>query len=370
MRGLRSNSLPPSPEAKGLLGSCKKISRVLRGVYGKKRAVCRTKGELMLGKNFAFCLTATVALSAATTVVSVSSPVSAGPTSAEPQLSNDINVKSDEGFPGQVVGVLDGVTYLALEDVEHGEELWRTDGTPEGTQLVKDIWPGSHGGVPSAGVVFNNELFFRAHTAENGRELWKTDGTEAGTQLVKDIYDGSGSSWVSDLQVLAGQLIFRADDDVHGYELWTSDGTTLGTQLLVDIQPGEIGSYPNQLVEMGGELFFEAAGTPADYELWKTDGTAVGTVLVKDIRAGSGSNPSELVAFEDDKILFAASDGIHGQELWISDGTEIGTQLVSDINNGSLVGHGTLLFSMAKHFLPLREQTLRVLNFGKPTVRK
>ena len=279
-------------------------------------------------------VTAAVVLSSVTAVVSVTSPVSAGPTSAEPQLSDDINVESDQGFPGQVVGVLDGITYLVLEDVEHGRELWRTDGTEAGTRLVKDIWPGSHNGEPSAGVVFNDELYFRAQTAENGRELWKTDGTEAGTQLVKDIYDGSRSSEASDLHVLAGQLFFRADDGVHGSELWVTDGTTLGTQLLVDIQPGENGSYPNQMVEMGGELFFEAAGTPADYELWKTDGTAVGTVLLKDIRAGSGSNPGELTAFEDDKILFTAADGIHGQELWISDGTEIGTQLVADIMAG------------------------------------
>src|SRR5688572_28595111 len=35
-----------------------------------------------------------------------------------------------------------GVLYFGAEDGIHGQELWRSDGTPAGTRMVKDICPG------------------------------------------------------------------------------------------------------------------------------------------------------------------------------------------------------------------------------------
>ena len=40
-----------------------------------------------------------------------------------------------------------GVLYFSGSDSTHGPELWRSDGTPAGTYLVKDIWPGPAGAV-------------------------------------------------------------------------------------------------------------------------------------------------------------------------------------------------------------------------------
>src|SRR5678815_4934485 len=36
---------------------------------------------------------------------------------------------------------LDGFYYFSADDGIHGEELWRSDGSPEGTRLVKDVNP-------------------------------------------------------------------------------------------------------------------------------------------------------------------------------------------------------------------------------------
>ncbi|RQH20423.1 hypothetical protein D5R40_32025 [Okeania hirsuta] len=61
-------------------------------------------------------------------------------------------------------------------------DLWITDGTVEGTQLLDDTQ-----------TYFFNELihigdmiYFIHSTEENGRELWITDGTSEGTR------DGKG----------------------------------------------------------------------------------------------------------------------------------------------------------------------------------
>jgi len=50
--------------------------------------------------------------------------------------------------------------------------------------------------------------------------LWSSDGTPNGTVLVKDINPGSAASNPALLTLAAGHLFFTADDGVHGTELW------------------------------------------------------------------------------------------------------------------------------------------------------
>ncbi len=74
-----------------------------------------------------------------------------------------------------------GGVVFAATTVEHGNELWFTDGTEEGTHLVRDICPGAQSSSPTRLVRVGNRVIFSAFTFENGIENWITDGTEAGT---------------------------------------------------------------------------------------------------------------------------------------------------------------------------------------------
>src|SRR5205085_12384357 len=122
-----------------------------------------------------------------------------------------------------------------------GVELWKSDGTADGTVLVRDIVVGSSNSSPSNLTRFDDKtLFFMA----NGANLWKTDGTADGTVLVKTIIFGSSPA---NLTKVGGMLFFTVDDGSaaaifavggHGLELWKSDGTTAGTKLVKDIKPG------------------------------------------------------------------------------------------------------------------------------------
>ena len=61
-----------------------------------------------------------------------------------------------------------------------GLELWRSDGTSDGTMLVKDILRGvDSSSAPEMLQVVNGTLFFSAQLSVVGRELWNSDGTAA-----------------------------------------------------------------------------------------------------------------------------------------------------------------------------------------------
>src|SRR4051812_40450623 len=75
--------------------------------------------------------------------------------------------------------------------------------------LVKDInTQGADAPSLTPGVELNGTLFFRWTRADIGSELWKSDGTAEGTVLVKDINPGTASSLASQLIVYKGQVYF------------------------------------------------------------------------------------------------------------------------------------------------------------------
>ena len=78
---------------------------------------------------------------------------------------------------------------------------------------------------PSVFANVGGTLFFVADDGVSGAELWRSDGTADGTLLVKDINSGGGGSSPATLTNVGGTLFFAANDGVGGTELWSSDGT-------------------------------------------------------------------------------------------------------------------------------------------------
>jgi len=117
--------------------------------------------------------------------------------------------------------------------------LWKSDGTDEGTVVVKEFDEGL-GLAPESLTVVGDLLWFSGDDHHSGRELWKSDGSADGTLQVADFNrTGSrGSSAPTALIAHRGTLFFSSDDGVHGFELWRSDGTTDGTYQVADTRPG------------------------------------------------------------------------------------------------------------------------------------
>ncbi|MES2774628.1 MAG: ELWxxDGT repeat protein [Bacteroidota bacterium] len=296
---------------------------------------------------------------------------------------------------GTVASKLSGLTALngtllfaAYNNINVGNELWKSTGTSAGTVLVEDInKDANYGSHPTQFTKVGNKVFFAAQRYSNydnnsivsydlnavdyyfasvqngrdidvegmtnvngtlfisgssygvvrlGKELYKIDANDTIIKLVKDIYEGESggidnNSSPQNLTNLDGDLYFSATT-ASGKALWKSDGTLAGTVEVKALPaPADFGNF----CAVNGTLYFTARTYANGLELWKSDGTTAGTVLVKDIIIGTGSAaPANLFNFNG-ALYFTADDGTHGRELWRSNGTEAGTYMVEDINDGS-----------------------------------
>ncbi|WP_426753522.1 ELWxxDGT repeat protein [Myxococcus sp. Y35] len=153
-------------------------------------------------------------------------------------------------------------------DMMHGGELWRSDGSAAGTELVRDLWPGPQGSMPKELVVMDGVLYFSADDGARGRELWRSDGTARGTELVRDLEPGPVGSAPMGLAAESGWLFFSAETAGRGREVWYSAGHPWVTSRLLDIAPAEASSNPFGFVRAGWNVFFVASDGDRDQELY------------------------------------------------------------------------------------------------------
>ena len=258
-------------------------------------------------------------------------------------LLKDINTVSTHSSP-QFFTEFNGMVYFSANDGINGRELWVTNGTPDGTTLFKDINPGLGSSEVSDFIVFKGKLFLEGYNAATGYEMWSSDGTANGTALFKDINPGASSSNFDYPIVLGDKLLFRTDDGTNGYELWSSDGTPTGTTLLKDIYNGSSDGYPQYMTKIGDHVYFFASDSTTGTEPWKSDGTSNGTVRIADIRTGTNGSFTNSYCFGGDcarfrqygeTVIIFANDGVNGTEPWITGGSITGATLLSDVRPGS-----------------------------------
>lgn len=245
-----------------------------------------------------------------------------------------------DGNPREMVRLGDSFIFIG-DNGDVGDELWISDGTILGTQLIKDINPGFRSSVDGtdleADAILNNILYFAADDNVHGYELWRTDGSEAGTYMVKNVNPNESQSGnpIRDIFEINGKLVFTHTTPATGTEIWVSDGTEAGTVLLLDINPSTSESFPLGFFRFQNHIYFAANDGSNGSEMWRTDGTSVGTELFLDIYPGAFDGFSGGALTADSKFYFAGNDGTLGTELWVSDGTVANTNLVKDMAPGS-----------------------------------
>lgn len=240
-----------------------------------------------------------------------------------------------------------------------GKELWKTDGTANGTVMVKDI--NQFGNAittsefPYKITKTSQFLFFVANDGINGNQLWKSDGTPNGTVIVKNINspnDAINSDSYSDFLVVNETLYFTANDGINGLELWKSDGTAIGTHLVKDLHLTSEAPYFRRFIKLGNKLCFNAIDFQNQLnELWVSDGTESGTYMLKnapntpDFKGGI-----PVSTFGTDKLLFNAYDEVNDYEPWVTDGTGSGTIFLGNYKNA-------IQNSLPSHFATYKNKT-------------
>lgn len=263
--------------------------------------------------------------------------------------SGTILVKNISTFSGSYPNnfqSVNGKLIFSASDATNGREVWVSDGTNANTFLLKDIYPGYESGFNQGFVVqlntINGACLFIANDGITGYSLWKTDGTPSGTVLVKDLVPGYNTSTnIFNIYIYKtlNQIYFSVSNNSNYDDLWQSDGTTNGT-FLVNSLNNNLEFYLKNSSLMASNssntnFFFAAYDNVAGIELWKTDGTPSGLLRVKDITTeGVQSSDIRKLNSINGYTFFTANNIINGTELWRTDGTNTNTQLFKDFTIG------------------------------------
>lgn len=250
-------------------------------------------------------------------------------------------------YPGELssnaylIGSTDTALIMALDDEEHGYELWylSLNGVSQ-PYMIKELTEGQ------TYVYFQPDSYFDGQywwitkvnyiNGTNYYDLIITDGTESGTKVLNSTIRSALSKQNNQIIKYKDKVYFTALDST-GFNMWVSDGTAQGTKRFIDLDTSNInGSAPYRLNVMNDQLYFVAYTQKYGYELWTSDGTVEGTHMVKDLFPGTGSGIYGIDYFinrKTNKMYFAGQSNIEtGMELYVSDGTEAGTVLFKDLD--------------------------------------
>jgi ELWxxDGT repeat protein len=180
-----------------------------------------------------------------------------------------INGPAAAGLNANTFGMTrDGQTPVVMgaRTAVNGSEPWASSGTAGTTAMITDIEGTPGGGStnvfeyqgPFQFTDIGSKVVFNAFRPAEGAELWATDGTTAGTDIVLDINTttsttppNTNSSNPGHIIRIGNEAVFGATNTApssgttgQGYEVWKSDGTAGGTSILADLNPGPATGFP------------------------------------------------------------------------------------------------------------------------------
>ena len=230
--------------------------------------------------------------------------------------------------------------YFTVRNNADVYNLWKSDGTAAGTQLVKAA-PASSDGFLSL-TALDGKLYLASDGPAAG--LWVSDGTTAGTTEIAQVL-------ARDLTTIGGKLFFMGYDTAHGNEIWSYDPATGVAAITVDADPGSTSSQPYDLTAgPDGSAYFIANDATGRAEVWRVAASGQVSELTSPINGAPFPNGlSTSLTVMGSKIFFGGTDSAHGDGLFVTDGTQVTFLASVSINSGasaSVVG-GLLYFEGA-----------------------
>lgn len=254
--------------------------------------------------------------------------------------------------------------FFNARDAIHGVELWVSDGTQEGTYLLKDMSPRDNN-IATNMIVHNGLLFFIAEDHQYKKKLWQTDGTVEGTKnpdmfrynsilyyphlsfkdklilTEKDYKEGTyatDGTHKGEIRIgPIGESFFAYDDyflftSNDGTELWKSDGTDTGTSLLIQIETPIDRDRIRILTSVGNKVLLNIPNTKTrKFELWATEGSRATTYLIKAVEDNGPNHASHIINYHGLAFLKAiSSEGKFG--LWATNGEKGDIRFIKEID--------------------------------------
>jgi ELWxxDGT repeat protein len=203
-----------------------------------------------------------------------------------------------------------------------GTDLYRSDGTPQGTAFVKSI------GEPIlefTNLTVGNFFYFTTQEAGGKTALWKSNGYANNTFKIRS------ADVIKPLLTYNVALYLGIDDGVHGYELWRATSAN-SFNLVKDVYPGLGSGLGDEIVVFNNALYFKGYHPVTGSDIWKTNGTSVTNIAVNLPFTGSYGSLTEVgstLYFSRNYIV----NNIQYAELWKTNGTTPGTALVKQFTN-------------------------------------
>lgn len=244
-------------------------------------------------------------------------------------LSSEVTRVQGRGQPSTAV-VLSGEQYFFGRDSDGDVELWKTDGTPDGTVKVSTT---NNAGALDTLRAADGFVFFLAE-AEDGFEPWASDGTEAGTIRLREAEPGNGINPSDGVAAIGDHVLFAARDEDNGEEPWITDGTRQGTRILVDLSPGSISSSPRG---------FASITLVEDVDRLRTRVWFVANGVLFSTEDLTGAPDARVRRFESQRLVSSPQFRVWNNELYLLNSTNPKTLDV--LRNGTLEGLGRLVGS-------------------------
>lgn len=213
---------------------------------------------------------------------------------------------------GQKPLVLGNRIYFGGYDEANGTELWSSDGTPQGSGPVADLFPGIDGSSPNSLTQQGSKVLFQAY-GPSGPRLYSFDTVSKQMTILNE-----NLTSVNSLKPFGAKTLV-----VTGGELWTTDGTIDGTEKLLNSGQPIVAIAANGSVQ--GKVILESNGLNG-MRIEAVGATGFVNLLIEFPYYAAITYSAEI----NSQVLFSAYNYNDGaRSMYLTDGTASGTVLVS-----------------------------------------
>ncbi len=231
-------------------------------------------------------------------------------------INTDIDYYQAHFLVNQIVQV-GNAGYFAFEDSAHGRELWRTDGTSEGTRMETDLLSGSQSSNPRQLMDLGESLIFIADTEDSQLALYRLGPHDLAPVVLKK-WEGIASS--SSFLIVDDLAYFAAIDERGVAGLWITDGNRLTQASLPD---SIVVNLELQLWRVGNRVLFKSWEVHERSSIVSYDGRTDEAQIIFTGR-------SDLQPMAQDAVFIRTLDDSYTERVWFSDGTIAGTKSVEN----------------------------------------